>query len=131
MHTQTDLDKISRYLASQGVTGWLPTTVPASDENYVRVRQAVEGAMQKQGNGARVLGMHYEGPFVNTSLCGALHKDYFKSYSGPADLTNLHIPATGAKMITVAPEVDGGINLISELSRRGWDHLDWSYERLM
>jgi N-acetylglucosamine-6-phosphate deacetylase len=118
--TQTDLDKISRYLASQGVTGWLPTTVPASDENYVRVRQAVEGAMQKQGNGARVLGMHYEGPFVNTSLCGALHKDYFKSYSGPADLTNLHSPATGAKMITVAPEVDGGINLISELSRRGW-----------
>ena len=118
--TQADLDKISRYLASQGVTGWLPTTVPSSDENYLRVQQAVEGAMQSHGSGARVLGMHYEGPFVNTSLCGALHKDYFRAYSGPADLTNLRTPGAGSKMITVAPEVEGGINLISELRRSGW-----------
>src|ERR1041385_8207975 len=32
--TPGGLQEISNYLASQGVTGWLPTFVPASDENY-------------------------------------------------------------------------------------------------
>src|SRR4051812_16235982 len=32
--TPAGLHSISEYLASQGVTSWLPTFVPASDENY-------------------------------------------------------------------------------------------------
>ena len=113
------LGKISVFLASQGVTGWLPTLVPSSDENYERVAQAVDAAMTAT-NGARVLGMHYEGPFVNSAQCGALHTEYFKTYSGPADLEFLHTPSDGAKMITLAPEVEGGVDLISELHKRGW-----------
>src|SRR5688572_13486141 len=32
--TPDGLQEVSHYLASQGVTGWLPTFVPATDENY-------------------------------------------------------------------------------------------------
>ena len=64
--------------------------------------------------------MHYEGPFVNTAQCGALHTEYFKTYSGPEDLNSLPLPENAVRMITLAPEVSGGIELVRELKARGW-----------
>src|ERR1041385_5145173 len=70
--TPDGLREVSRYLASQGVTGWLPTFVPASAENYASAIRAIAETMQHSDNtGARVLGVHYEGPFVNSAQCGA------------------------------------------------------------
>jgi N-acetylglucosamine-6-phosphate deacetylase len=116
--TAAGLREVSEYLASQGVTSWVPTFVPASDEHYVSAIAAISEAMD--GPGARVLGVHYEGPFVNTAQCGALHREYFKTYSAPADLDSLPLPSTGVRMITIAPEVAGGVELVRELKKRGW-----------
>lgn len=116
-----ELNEVSAYLATQGVTGWLATLVPGSDENYASVSAAVGHAMNDSENrGARVLGIHYEGPFVNSAQCGALHTEYFKSYSGPKDLDSLPVPENSVRMITLAPEVAGGIELVRELKKRGW-----------
>lgn len=117
--TATDLRVASEYLATQGVTSWVPTFVPASDENYARSIAAISEAMNSS-DGARVLGVHYEGPFVNTAQCGALHTEYFKTYSAPDDLNSLPLPSNGVRMTTFAPEVSGGIELVRELKRRGW-----------
>jgi N-acetylglucosamine-6-phosphate deacetylase len=116
--TASGLGIVSEYLASQGVTSWAPTFVPASDEHYARAIAAISEAMD--GPGARVLGVHYEGPFVNTAQCGALHTEYFKTYSSPAALDSLPLPSTGVRMITIAPEVAGGVELVRELKKRGW-----------
>src|SRR5215213_5237206 len=116
--TADGLQEVSTYLASQGVTGWLPTFVPASDENYASAVRAISQSMQNRG--ARVLGVHYEGPFVNSAQCGALHTEYFKTYSGPHDLNSLPVPENGVRMITLAPEVSGGVELVRELKARGW-----------
>lgn len=70
--------------------------------------------------GARMLGVHYEGPFVNTLQCGALHTEHFKTYSGPGDLAFLDAPAEWVRMITLAPEIEGGVELVRELRQRGW-----------
>ena len=113
-----ELRKVSEYLASQGVTGWLPTFVPASDENYASAVAAISEAMH--GPGAQILGVHYEGPFVNTAQCGALHTEYFKTYSGPEVLNSLPLPENTVRMITLAPEVSGGIELVRELKAHGW-----------
>jgi N-acetylglucosamine-6-phosphate deacetylase len=109
--TPADLPRVSEYLASQGVTGWLPTFVPASHENYASAIAAISEAMTEP-RGARVLGVHYEGPFVNTAQCGALHTEYFKTYSSVEDLDSLPLPSSGVRMITMAPEVNGGIELV-------------------
>ena len=113
------LAEVSAYLATQGVTGWLATLVPGSDENYASVSAAVGRAMS-DSRGARVLGIHYEGPFVNTAQCGALHIEYFKTYSRPEDLDSLPVPENSVRMTTMAPEVEGGVELVRELKRRGW-----------
>ena len=113
------LNEVSEYLAMQGVTGWLATLVPGSDENYTDVSAAVGKAMN-DSSGARVLGIHYEGPFVNSAQCGALHTEYFKTYSNPKDLDALPVPEGAVHMTTMAPEVVGGVQLVRELTRRGW-----------
>ena len=71
---------------------------------------------------ARVLGVHYEGPFVNSEQCGALHREHFRAYQSAADLDALPM-VKGDKavhLMTLAPEIDGGIDLTKELTRRGW-----------
>ncbi len=121
--TPQGLQEVSQYLASQGVTGWLPTLVPGSDANYASVAAAVSEAMRSsEGTGARILGLHYEGPFVNSAQCGALHVEHFKNYSGPLDLEVLATPhgVATVRMITLAPEVAGGVELVRELKRRRW-----------
>ena len=127
--TPDGLQQVSAYLATQGVTGWLPTLVPGSDENYASVAAAVSEAMRasegkpervSEGNRARILGLHYEGPFVNSAQCGALHVEHFKTYSKPQDLDLMRVPDEGARMITLAPEVTGGVELVRELKARGW-----------
>jgi N-acetylglucosamine-6-phosphate deacetylase len=117
--TPRGLREVSNYLASQGVTSWLPTLVPGSDDNYASVAAMVSECLHDR-DGARVLGLHYEGPFVNTAQCGALHTEYFKTYSAPSDLDALPVPQNAVHMITMAPEVDGGVELVRELKRRGW-----------
>jgi N-acetylglucosamine-6-phosphate deacetylase len=119
-----DLARISQFLATRGVTGWLPTLVPAPAADYSRSVKAIDEAM-KSNSGARVLGVHYEGPFVNSAQCGALRAQFFRKFSSADDIENLPTISenngqTARHMITVAPEIDGGVELVRELKRRGW-----------
>ena len=71
---------------------------------------------------ARILGVHYEGPFVNSEQCGALHREHFRTFSGGADVDSLPTikNENAVHMMTLAPEVEGGIELIKNLRQRGW-----------
>src|SRR2546425_6820662 len=142
-----DLRRVSEFLASKGVTAWLPTLVPAPAERYEQAVRTIETAARDQERrleyrlqsgfaerekdptevgtlntcGARVLGVHYEGPFVNSDQCGALHREHFRTFNSAADLDSLPTIANrnAVHMMTVAPEIDDGIELIRELRRRG------------
>jgi N-acetylglucosamine-6-phosphate deacetylase len=115
------LDRVSQFLATCGVTGWLPTLVPGPSADYTRAVNAINEAADSIG-GARILGVHYEGPFVNSTQCGALRAEFFRSFSSPDDLDDLPLVGkqSSKRMITVAPEIEGGIELVRELHRRGW-----------
>ena len=122
-----ELHRVALFLAREGVTAWLPTLVPAPDEDYRKAVAAVGELMRAQEEeelpaAARVVGVHYEGPFVNERQCGALRTAYFKSFARGEELDELPtLSAEGAAhMITLAPEVEGGVELVGELTRRGW-----------
>src|SRR5687767_1017181 len=114
------LAQASVWLASKGVTSWMPTLVPGPVEEY---QQAVAAIDQASGfkQGARILGVHYEGPFVNSAQCGALRTQFFRTYSRTEDIDDLPTVQFPARhLMTLAPEVEGGIELIRELTKRGW-----------
>lgn len=123
-----ELRSVGEFLAPNGVTAWLPTLVPAAKGDYETAIAAIAEAMQDQ-NGrqtgslrSRILGVHYEGPFVSSEQCGALHREHFRAYEGTASLDEMPsiTNETALHMMTLAPEIEGGIELIKELRARGW-----------
>ena len=138
--TPDDLARVSEFLARHGVTAWMPTMVPAGADKYEHAIQAITGLIEKQnsscapavlnadgtsalpGNMARVIGVHYEGPFVNSEQCGALHREHFRTFKSVAELDSLPTirSESAVHLMTLAPEIEGGIDLIRELGRRGW-----------
>jgi N-acetylglucosamine-6-phosphate deacetylase len=122
-----DLHRLSAFLARSGITGWLPTLVPDSPTQYQLATKAIADLMADQRTGptpgeARALGVHYEGPFVNDQQCGALHREHFRTFR---DLDELNLlprlsDEEANHMMTVAPEIEGGVRLIEELTKRGW-----------
>jgi len=125
--TRDDLHRVARFLAREGVTSWLPTLVPAPVEDYARAVASIENLLSVQDErempaAARALGLHYEGPFINSAQCGALRPPYFRTFKQPADVGALPVVAArrSIRMITVAPEIEGGVELVGELKARGW-----------
>jgi N-acetylglucosamine-6-phosphate deacetylase len=59
---------------------------------------------------------------VNSEQCGALHREHFRTFKSVADLDSLPTikHENAIHLTTLAPEIDGGIDLIKELHRRGW-----------
>ena len=126
--TQEELRKLSEYLLSEGVTGYLATFVPTDENSYERAIAEVEEyiAHQDEGEprGARILGIHFEGPFVSHEKCGALQRKHFRTYDGDPRSVEVFTRGKEAKVsyaraMTLAPEVEGGISLIEELARNG------------
>jgi N-acetylglucosamine-6-phosphate deacetylase len=122
-----DLHQASVFLARNGITGWLPTLVPDNLSSYQRATKAIDDLMANQksgssGLGARALGVHYEGPFVNDQQCGALHPEHFRTLGDLDDLSSIpRLNEGGAiHMMTVAPEIEGGVKLIEELAKQRW-----------
>jgi len=125
-----DLAHVSEFLARQGVTGWLPTVVPSARAQYETAISAITEAMREQQAEkkqpgrlrSQVLGVHYEGPFVSADQCGALHREHFRSFNNLTDLDTLpSVDFQGAiHMMTLAPEIEGGIELIRQLNTHGW-----------
>jgi N-acetylglucosamine-6-phosphate deacetylase len=113
---------IGAFLARRGVTAWLPTLVPASAETYARVVAEIEKVIAEQEKLAiaQIIGVHYEGVFANTQMCGALRPEFFKTFTG-AEVGELPtLRSGGAHMTTFAPEIEGGVGLALELRKNGW-----------
>lgn len=116
-----DFIEVGKFLARNGVTAWLPTFVPDSDENYRKQIEILEKVREIQTDlpVAQVVGVHYEGVFANTQMCGALRPKYFKIFTGK-ELSELPTLQNGVHHTTYAPEIEGGIYLTEELTKQGW-----------
>jgi N-acetylglucosamine-6-phosphate deacetylase len=112
------LDGMARALLRRGVTSFLPTavTAPLSElEAFAgRVRSWLPSA---PADGAEPFGFNLEGPFLAAARRGAHDADHLRI---PADVP----PATldglldGLRLITIAPELAGAIDLIRWLRER-------------
>jgi N-acetylglucosamine-6-phosphate deacetylase len=103
--------------AQHGTTSLLATTMTAPPEDIDVALQAIGVAVADRHRGeARVLGAHLEGPYINAGKLGA-QPDFARA----ATLAAVQRLATFAplKIITVAPEIPGHLELVRELSQAG------------
>ena len=103
----------SAYL-KYGVTAFLPTTVSAPRPVLER---AVEAVRSYAGRGARILGIHMEGPYINPARRGAQNPAHIRRPD--PDEVEAYVGSGVLRVMTLAPEVDGGMDLVRRLSLAG------------
>lgn len=108
---------LSRTHAKSGTTSLLATTMTAPIEEIAAAIRSVRAAMDaRRRDEARTLGVHLEGPFLNPGKLGA---------QPPATmLGDLHTvlafhDIAPVRVITLAPELQGHMELVRALARTG------------
>lgn len=100
------LQKISQFLWNVGVDGFLPTLVTTSVENIQRSLAIIAEVIPSQQAGAKILGVHLEGPFLNFQKRGAHPAEYLLPLTIDQVKRVLGNYAHVVKIITLAPELD-------------------------
>jgi N-acetylglucosamine-6-phosphate deacetylase len=100
------LTKISQFLWDAGVDGYLPTVVTTSVENIQRSLAVIADILPHQQTGAKILGVHLEGPFLNYQKRGAHPAEYLLPLTIDEVKRVLGDYAHVVKIITLAPELD-------------------------
>jgi N-acetylglucosamine-6-phosphate deacetylase len=119
MGSREDLDGMARALLRHGVTSFLPTAVTAAMDTLRgfadRVRDWIPTA---PADGASPLGFNLEGPFISPQRKGAQNPAFIVAASDvPRDSLVPLLP--GMRVMTVAPEAPGSLELIRWLAANG------------
>ena len=118
--TVEDIKTIAKTLAQEGTTSFLVTTMTQSPENITKALSAVnEYRKLNSKNGARVVGVHLEGPFIAAAHKGAQPLEYVKAPDIQAFDEYNQASGGAIKIVTLAPEVDGAEVLVRHLSKKG------------
>jgi N-acetylglucosamine-6-phosphate deacetylase len=123
--TMSDADgvrRVSRALTQFGTTAYIPTTVSASRDVLLRSIEACVEAAQSQPSGgpaAEIVGIHAEGPFINSRKKGAHAPEALRDPDPDECLEYIRASAGRLKLMTLAPEIPGGLELIRLLTEQG------------
>ena len=110
--TYSSLETISKSLIKTGVTSFLATTMTMSKNKIIDALSNIK-RYQSSVTGAKILGVHLEGPFINPTKSGAQNPKYILK----PDIKFIEEYLDIIKLITVAPEVEGGREFIQYLKK--------------
>ncbi|SNS58100.1 N-acetylglucosamine-6-phosphate deacetylase [Anaerovirgula multivorans] len=126
------LKMISNTILVNGTTGFLPTTMTMDMPVIHKALEAVKKATTMEWSGAKILGVHMEGPFINKKFKGAQREDYIikPNYEFIKDYVDI------IKIITMAPEIEGSRAFIESVKKRSnavlsIGHSNATYEEAM
>ena len=138
--TDEAFDAVTATVARFGTTSIVATTVTASPEETCRsvaaIARAAKRGAEASGSGsggarAEILGVHFEGPFISAARRGVHPAEWIAAPS--VALLDRFLDAAGdaARILTLAPELPGALELVREARRRGlvaaMGHTDASY----
>ncbi len=130
--TQEALGIIGNTIAANGVTSYLPTTMTMDIACIYKALDNVRDAMKIENMGAKILGVHMEGPFINEKYKGAQKADNIikPDYDIIKDYLDI------IKIITLAPEKDIDHTFIKKVKANSKitlsvGHSDASFEETM
>ncbi len=109
-------EKISRFAASQGTAGFLCSILTDTVEQTERCIRIAVDAIERPLPGARLLGIHLEGPFLSPQFKGAMPEHLLRQ--GDAGLFRRYQELARGHVLymTAAPEVPGVLPMIREIA---------------
>ena len=110
---------VARRLPETGTTAFLPTFITAPVPTLVTELRSAAKTAEAVTTGARVLGVHQEGPFLSPARAGAHRRDWIVPPS-PGVVAELLEAGQGVlRLMTLAPEADGALAAIGMLTAAG------------
>jgi N-acetylglucosamine-6-phosphate deacetylase len=113
------LREVTASLPAYGVTGFLATTVTRPEDETLDALETMARIIRCPPRGARCLGIHLEGPFLAPSRAGMAAAELFGPPSWPCVERWLRAADGQVRLLTLAPELPGSLELISRLVERG------------
>ncbi|MBO5221737.1 MAG: N-acetylglucosamine-6-phosphate deacetylase [Clostridia bacterium] len=100
-----DIKAMAGQILKNGVTAFCPTTMTVSIPEITAAFDACRSLKEesKTWNGAEIIGVHAEGPFINKAKKGAQNEAHILPPNAEFVLENKDI----LSIMTIAPEVDG------------------------
>jgi N-acetylglucosamine-6-phosphate deacetylase len=106
-------------LPATGTTAFLPTIITAPAGRLAASLRAARTVLPGLPPGARVLGLHLEGPFISPRRKGAHNAEWITD-PAPAAVADLLAAGAGLlRLVTLAPERAGAIAAITRLTEAG------------
>jgi len=115
--TEKDLILMAQGLVKCGTTSFLPTTLSGPWDEIVQSVDCINKTMQKDLKGAKILGVHLEGPYFSMEQKGAQNPEYIIP-PDPEQYLPLLEKYPCIVRVTAAPEIPGCLELGQELRRR-------------
>jgi len=113
------LNGMARALLRRGVTSFLPTAVTAPLPQLVAFAERVRGWLPvAPADGAQPLGFNMEGPFIAAARKGAHDPTWIRDPAS-VGMVALEPLLEGLRLMTIAPEIPGALDLIAWLRERG------------
>ncbi|MEO8611175.1 MAG: N-acetylglucosamine-6-phosphate deacetylase [Chloroflexota bacterium] len=127
------LRAMAQFYAQHGVTGFFPTTWTDTNERILASLEMVAEMMGQQPNGATILGVHLEGPYISVEKRGAQREQDVRRAGRTEALSYLDVNVI--RLLALAPEYKENHWLISECVRRGITvsvaHTTANYEQIV
>ena len=117
--TAEDLEKISCFMASKGTTSWLCSVLTDTQEQTEWCIEQVKLHAKMEQNGADLLGIHLEGPFLAPAYKGAMPEHLLKKNDIELIRHYQELAEGRIRYITISPELDGANEMIPELRKLG------------
>ena len=113
------LRRWAKSIVSEGITGFLPTTITQSEEVLTKALKNVANVVREGYEGARILGIHFEGPYLDQKFKGAQPEQY--CVSPDLDQFKRYLEASEGliRIVTMACEHDEGYRLTRFLCEKG------------
>lgn len=106
-----------RELPKEGVCGICPTTITQSKEVLLKALQNIANVYHSEYDGAEILGIHFEGPYISKEYKGAQPEQYIVKPNVDEFIEYQNVAKGLIKIITVAPECDEDHNFIKYCSK--------------
>lgn len=113
------LAKVSAFFASQGVTGFLPTLLTDSHEALLQYVHTIGMAAPEITDGAAVLGIHLEGPYLCAEYKGAMPEHLLQTPDFSKFMQYQKASGGRIRRMTVSPEVEGVAHFIPKAVAEG------------
>ncbi|MFP3604117.1 N-acetylglucosamine-6-phosphate deacetylase [Paraburkholderia sp. SIMBA_053] len=117
MEADNAIETITRTHARYGTTSLLATTMTAPRDELMSVVAGLGDVARVRTPGcSRVLGVHLEGPYINPGKLGAQPD---AAVSAVMDEVLKYLSIAPIRVVTLAPEIAGHMDIISEMAARG------------